>query len=268
MLTNSDTSFRGADKMVTSSRQGSGAASTQMLDAKAPLGLKILANPKALPVAALALMALTPLRMVSLATHWDEIAPPAMAAPAPKLAEQLPDISHPPVDTGRTVVALREGVIATQTISDTLAGGARSAPVGDDRPADGKLLAEVARRQAELDKRQHDLESRSAQVEAASTLARQQIAELTRLRGEIEGLVSHETGAADADLNMLVGMYQNMKPPQAAAVLGKMEPQRASLILQKMGDRAGGPILAAMDPNAALAISEDIAQRRSAFRVH
>ncbi len=103
-------------------------------------------------------------------------------------------------------------------------------------------------------------------MQAAETLARQQIAELTKLRTEIEGLVVHETGAAGADLDMLVGLYQNMKPVQAAAVLGKMEPQRAGLILQHLGDRNGGPILAAMDPNAALAITDDIAQRRAAFR--
>lgn len=208
-----------------------------------------------LPVLALLLLALVPLRFASLLWEW-----PA-SKPAP---QQI--ASADPLDLRPATVALRDGVIAQPLVSATLAAGARMAPVGDDRPADGRLLAEVARRQAELDKRQQELDNKSAQVQAAETLAKQQIAKLAKLRGEIEGLVVHESTAADADLDMLVGLYSNMKPPQAAAVIGKMEPQRAGMILQRMGDRAGGPILAAMDPNAALAISEGIAQRRSAFR--
>lgn len=207
-----------------------------------------------LPVAAFAMLALVPVRLTGLAADW--------GAAYPRLAES----ARPPAEAGQTLVALSDGVVARQLVSATLAGGPRAAPVGEDHPADGRLLAEVARRQAELDKRQHELDTKSAQVEAAEVLAKGQIAELSRLRGEIEGLMVHETGAATADIDILVGLYQNMKPPQAAAVLGKMEPQRAGMILQHLGDRNGGPILAAMDPAAALAISEDIAQRRSAFR--
>lgn len=208
-----------------------------------------------LPLIAVALLGLVPLRATGLLSHWRAAHPPASVVAA-----------LPPAETGAELVALREGVTARQIVSATLAGGTHAAPVGEERPADGKLLAEVARRQAELDRRQHDLETRSAQVDAAETLAKQQIAELTKLRTEIEKLVVRETGAASSDINMLVGLYQNMKPNQAAAVLGKMDPTRAGLILQHLGDRAGGPILAAMDPGAALAITEDIAQRRAAFR--
>jgi flagellar motility protein MotE (MotC chaperone) len=194
-------------------------------------------------------------RLISLAVHWEDLFAQPVTAPA-----------LPPAERGQEVVALRDGLVARQMISATLSGGARTAPVGNDRPADGKLLAEVARRTAELDKRQHDLDTRAGEIDAEATLAKQQIAALTKLRTEIEGLVVHETTAADADLDMLVGLYSNMKPPQAAAVLGKLEPAKAGMILQKLGDRAGGPILAAMDPSAALAITEDIAQRRASFR--
>lgn len=215
-----------------------------------------------LPMIATVLIALVPLRAVSLMGDWQAAHPQAAAPAALQTAQILP-----PVESGQKVITLADGVTVRQTVSATLAGGPRlPSPVGDERPVDGKLLAEVARRQAELDKRQQDLETRSAQVDAAEKLAKQQIAELTKLRAEIEALVVHESTAADSDLDMLVGLYQNMKPMAAAAVLGKMEPQRAGLILQKLGDRSGGPILAAMDPTAALAISEEIAQRRSAFR--
>jgi hypothetical protein len=212
-----------------------------------------------LPMAAVGLAALLPLRAAPLIAR---LSPGADAS-----------ASVSPSSAPRFMAALsssRPGVHASQVEAPTLAAplpaAGRPAPLGEDRPADGHLLAEVARRQAELDRREHDLDTKAAQVEAATQLARQQIAELTRMRAEIEKLVVHETAAANADLDSLVGLYANMKPPQAAAVLGKLEPPKAAAILQKLDTRAAGPILAAMDPNAALAITEEVAQRRAAFR--
>lgn len=142
----------------------------------------------------------------------------------------------------------------------------RPAPLGEDQVADGKLLTVIARRQAALDRREHDLDTRALQVEAASRLAQQEIAELTRMRAGLERLVVHETGVANADLDLLVGLYSNMKPAQAAAVLGKLDPPQAAVILQKLDVRAAGPILAAMEPTVALAITQEVVQRRAAFR--
>ncbi|CAH2605536.1 conserved protein of unknown function (plasmid) [Rhodovastum atsumiense] len=201
----------------------------------------------ALPFAAVGLAALLPLRAAPLIGK--------LQAAAPTL---------PPLVLSRP--GLRATEVLAPTLAAPLAGSARPGPVGEDRPADGRLLAEVARRQAELDRREQELETRATQIEAASQLARQQIAELARMRAEIEKLVVHETAAANGDLDSLVGLYANMKPPQAAAVLAKLDPSKAAAILQKLDTRAAGPILAAMDPAAALAITEEVAQRRAAFR--
>ena len=152
------------------------------------------------------------------------------------------------------------------------AGGAsgRSAGAGSSSESapvvDGRLLQEVARRQAELDRREHDLQTRAAQVAATEQLARRQITELERLRHEVEALAAHEFSAADADLTLLVGLYSNMKPAQAAAVLGKMDAAKSAAILQHLDTRSAGPILAGMDPQAALAVTEELAQRHAGFR--
>ena len=67
-------------------------------------------------------------------------------------------------------------------------------------------------------------------------------------------MAQREGTACDADPGFLVGLYSNMKPVQAAA------------ILQRLDTHLGGPSLAAMDPAAALAITEQLEQRRAAFR--
>ncbi|MFZ0020559.1 MAG: hypothetical protein WAL10_24840, partial [Acetobacteraceae bacterium] len=143
---------------------------------------------------------------------------------------------------------------------------ARAAPSESAPFVDGRLLQEVSRRQAELDRRERDLQTRAAQVAAAEQLARRQISELERLRHEVETLAAHEFSAADADLTLLVGLYSNMKPAQAAAVLGKMDAVKSAAILQRLDTRSAGPILAGMDPQAALAVTEELAQRHAGFR--
>ena len=205
-----------------------------------------------LPLMALGLAALLPGRLAGVAgllPAW----PAATAVPA---ARPLP--SQP--------VALREGVIAVPHVSDTLAGPARPNPLGEDRPGEGRLLLEVGRRQTEIDRRERALDQREARVLAAENMARAQIGELTRLREEVERLVVREGSAADADLDALVALYVNMRPQQAAKVLDKLEPPRAATILLKIPERQAGPIMANMEPLSALAVTQEIAGRRDAFR--
>jgi flagellar motility protein MotE (MotC chaperone) len=162
-------------------------------------------------------------------------------------------------------VVLPSGVLAQGVSVSTLAATERASPIGDDRPADGRLLAEVARRNAELDRREHELQTRETRLAAAEQLTRGQIAELSQLRVTVESVVKHESIAADEDMNLLVGLFSNMKPAQAAAVIGKLDPPKAATILQRLDTHMAGPILAAMDTSAALAITEEVEQRRASF---
>lgn len=207
-----------------------------------------------LPLMMLGLAALVPGRIAGLSDvlpAW----PSVVAAPV-QAVQPLP--SGP--------VPLRDGLVAVPRVSETLAGPARANPLGDERPGEGRLLAEVNRRQVDLERRERAVELREARVQAAEGLARTQIAELTRLREEMERLVVREGSAAEADIDALVSLYTNMRPQQAAKVLDKLEPPRAATILLKMQDRQAGPILANMDPNSALAVTQEIAGRRDAFR--
>jgi flagellar motility protein MotE (MotC chaperone) len=206
-----------------------------------------------LPLMALGLLALLPGRMAALAEFW-----PAQAPAPPRV--QAPTMPVQPV-------ALRDGVVALPRVSETLAGPVRPSPLGEDRPGEGRLLLEVGRRQAEVDRRERALELREARLQAAEGLARSQIAELARLREEVERLVVREGSAAEADIDALVALYVNMRPQQAAKVLDKLEPPRAATILLKIPERQAGPILANMEPPSALAVTQEIAGRRDPFRV-
>ncbi|MFC3126161.1 MotE family protein [Pseudoroseomonas globiformis] len=221
-----------------------------------------------LPLVLLGLAALVPGRLAGL---WLVEAPAAGSA-----AHSLPAAG-----TAAGLVTLRDGMVARTVVAPVLAGplatpmampasltsgAGRASPIGEDRPGDGRLLVEVARRQAEIDRRERALEAREAQLRAAEALTRTQITELTRLRQEMEKLVSKESAAAEGDLDALVSLYVNMRPQQAAKVLERMEPLRAAAVLLKIPERQAGPILAQMEPPAALAVTQEIAGRREAFR--
>jgi flagellar motility protein MotE (MotC chaperone) len=133
------------------------------------------------------------------------------------------------------------------------------------RPVDGQALEEITRRTADLDRREHALDLRETQVAAAEVLARQEITELTTLQASVEKLISQQTKAAEGDMSLLVSLYSNMKPAQAAAVLGKMDPDKAASILKRLDPHLAGPILAGMDPATAVKLTEDVQQRHAAF---
>jgi flagellar motility protein MotE (MotC chaperone) len=210
-----------------------------------------------LPVAA-GLTALLPWHAANLLHSWHAWSP-AMASAAPEVPKN--DV----MKGGGAQVVTSDGGAAQRVSAATLAGIDHIGTAGDN-PPEGHLLAELSRRKTELARREQDLQRRETQLAVAVQLARKQMAELTRMRQTLDALVGREATAAEADLVLLVGIYSNMKPMQAAAVLGKLEAPKAAAILQRLDTRMAGPILASMDPSAALAITEELQQRRAVLR--
>jgi flagellar motility protein MotE (MotC chaperone) len=153
-----------------------------------------------------------------------------------------------------------------------LALGSATLPPGpgfsssSQRPADGKLLEELNQRAAELDQREHNLQTWATQVAAAERLARAQLAELGQMRADLEKVVAREGAASDEDVAVLVGLYSNMKPSQAAVLLGHLDAAKAATILAKLDIHSAGPALAAMEPSVAVAITEELSRRHAPFR--
>lgn len=136
----------------------------------------------------------------------------------------------------------------------------------DDHPLDGRVLGELNRRKAELDRRERELELRESRAAAAELLARREVSQLTALRSEVEKMMKQQTSGAESDLAMLASLYSNMKPVQAAAILGKLESAKAAAILKRLETRMAGPVLAAMEPSIAAAITEEMDKAHAAFR--
>ena len=223
-----------------------------------------------LPVAA-GLTALLPWHAANVLQSWHSLSPSTAAAAT----------DPPKADPGKAEAPTAAPAAAGQSGSEPsrrAPAGTEAAPsaatlaandytgAGDTLQADGRLLTELSRRKTELVRREQDLQTRETQLAVAVQLAKKQMAELTQMRQALEAIVGREAAAAEGDLNLLVAFYANMKPVQAAAVLGKLEAPKAAAILQRLDARMAGPILASMDPSAALAITEELQQRRSTLR--
>jgi flagellar motility protein MotE (MotC chaperone) len=200
-----------------------------------------------LPIVAVGLLALAPWQAAGLFARWQ-----ALAQTAPQQVAPMPNS------------AVSEQTAATPLA--TPAGMPAAGPPLALQPADGKLLEELSRRSAALDKREHDLQTWATQIAAAERLARAQLAELGAMRAELEKVVAQESAASDEDTAVLVGLYSNMKPAQAAALLGRLDAPKAAAILEKLDIHSAGPALAAMDPTIAVAITEELSKRHVPLR--
>ena len=219
-----------------------------MVQSSTPPGARgsLLSRSVVLPVVAVGLLALAPWQAAGLFARWQ-----ALAQPAPQQVASLPS----PATTEQTASAP-----VTQAVIPA------SGPALALQPADGKLLEELNRRSAALDKREHDLQTWATQIAAAERLARAQLAELGQMRAELEKVVAQESAASDEDIAVLVGLYSNMKPAQAAALLGRLDAPKAAAILEKLDIHSAGPALAAMDPTMAVAITEELSKRHAPLR--
>ncbi|MEP6342114.1 MAG: hypothetical protein ABJ275_02280 [Maricaulaceae bacterium] len=71
---------------------------------------------------------------------------------------------------------------------------------------------------------------------------------------------------ANEDIQHLVGMYQTMKPKQAADIFNSMDPSFAAGFLREMSSDKAGLIMANMDAPKSYAISVIIARQNSKYR--
>jgi flagellar motility protein MotE (MotC chaperone) len=136
----------------------------------------------------------------------------------------------------------------------------------DDYSQDVRVMNELARRKATLDRREHELELRDAQVTAAELLARREVGQLSSLRREVEKMITQQTGDATAELDKLAGLFSNMKPIQAAAILGKLDIPKAAAIVRRLDTRMAGPVLAAMDPAVAAGVTVELQRAHAPFQ--
>jgi len=129
-------------------------------------------------------------------------------------------------------------------------------------PAEVDLLQKLAERRAELDKRAAELSQREVLLQAAEKRIDEKIAKLAELKKDIGGIVDKQSQEDQDRLKSLVKIYETMKPVDAARIFSQLDMPVLLGVLENMKERNAAPILAAMDPGKAKAVTLALAERR------
>ncbi len=129
-------------------------------------------------------------------------------------------------------------------------------------PSELELLQKLADRRADLDKRTAELSQREVLLQAAEKRIDDKIAKLTSLEKDIGGIVDKHGEEDDARIKSLVKIYETMKPVDAARIFSQLDMPVLLGVLEHMKERNAAPILAAMDPGKAKAVTLALAERR------
>lgn len=140
-----------------------------------------------------------------------------------------------------------------------------AAPPAAPEPAWGialpELLADIAAERDALTARKAALDAREAEIDLARAAVLKQNDELTRLREDVAQMLEEAKGGERADISRLVKIYEAMKPAEAATILQGSDLELAVLVMGAMAERNAGPIMAAMAPDRANAISRVMLER-------
>lgn len=226
--------------------------------------MRINLRPRLLPIVAVAAATLLGLKVADLVTSGMStaaVAPPAHAqqpaAPSkpatPPQSAAAATTSAPP-QTGALPPA--SSAAATPGSSDAIDPQAMSASEID-------ILQQLSQRRTALDQRSAALDQREIVLQAAEKRIDEKIAKLADMQKAIEGDVQKQSAEDNARIQSLVKIYEVMKPQDAAQIFDQLDMTVLLRVIGRMKELKTAPILAAMEPEKAKAVTTALAEQRN-----
>lgn len=128
--------------------------------------------------------------------------------------------------------------------------------------AEIEVLQSLARRREEIEKREQKIAAQEALLKAAEQEVDRKIAELNKLRSELESLLGKQQTMEEERILSLVKIYENMKPKEAAAIFNTLDMDVLLAVIGRMAERRSSPIIANMDTNKARLVTIRLAEQR------
>jgi flagellar motility protein MotE (MotC chaperone) len=170
----------------------------------------------------------------------------ALAQPAPT---QAPPAQAPPAQAPSAQAAP--------------AAAAPAVPPAPEAAAERAVLEALRARRAEIDARQQAAMQREQMVAAAERRLAQRIEELVALQTRLETLERERAQREEAGLRGLVRLYEGMRPRDAAAIFDDLDMPVLLPIVDRMREARAAPVMAAMRPERARALTAEIAKLRA-----
>lgn len=229
---------------------------------------------KKLPVNIFSVMAA--IMAVAFAGRVIDVAVYGFAAPAVPAAQAQKQVSEEPPPLAQADIdnALRETARPADSAEPAPAASPAPPPSLANDPsldpeqrvfstAEIEVLQSLARRREEIEKREQKIATQEALLKAAEQEVDRKIAELNKLRGELENLLGKQQTMEEERILSLVKIYENMKPKEAAAIFNTLDMDVLLSVIGKMSERKSSPILASMEPERARLVTIRLAEQRT-----
>jgi flagellar motility protein MotE (MotC chaperone) len=167
------------------------------------------------------------------------------------MVTKCPDVSMPVTASGDALPTTKDGNGKIVPLS-----------VADGSDSQDALLARLSERRTQLDQREADLNTREALIAAAEKRLDERTAALQALEDKINSLVDQKQAEEDAQFKAVVSMYENMKPKDAARIFDTLDLGTLLRVAKAMNPRKMSPILAAMSPKPAEALTTAMATQQ------
>lgn len=150
---------------------------------------------------------------------------------------------------------------ASDSEADPTATAAPSECVPMNNGTPDELLAAISEERKLLEDQRAVLAQRASEIELANEALAIETARLDELKQEVESLLERASVAHVADVERLVALYSNMKPKDAAGIMNDLDLEVTITVLGTMPERNAAPILAALNPVRARALSLILLER-------
>ncbi len=129
--------------------------------------------------------------------------------------------------------------------------------------AEKAVLLDLRQRRQELDARETILGERESVLAAAQDKLSARVEELQSLQQRLEALEADRRRQDDASWQGLVKLYETMKPRDAATIFNDLAMPVLVQVMDRMKDGKAAAVLAAMDPDKARLLTQELARLRT-----
>ena len=137
--------------------------------------------------------------------------------------------------------------------------GREPSPINESVPQDLSYYAKLNDKRQELDLREKELNELEEELHKQKLEIEARIQHLEKLRDQIAGVLKDKVEVDQEKVMRLVEFYSNMKPQQAAKIIGTLNEDLAIEVLGKMKKKSAAEIMNLLEPNKAQVLSEKFA---------
>jgi flagellar motility protein MotE (MotC chaperone) len=123
---------------------------------------------------------------------------------------------------------------------------------------DLSYIDKLRSRKEELDLREKELNQLEEELQRQKVEVDQRIRKLETMRRDIAGVLKERVDADETQVNKLVDLYSNMKPKQAADVIGSLQEDLAVTVLGKMKKKNAAEVMNLLPSEKARGLSEKL----------